>query len=440
MAKRGAALDFDVEVLDGALSPKRRGVLWIVEFLSLALGVLPFLVWKGNPAVSFAPHFFVLQGLVTFLWMRKLALPVPTFRASKVRLEEGALRIGKRRIRARDVTGASTAILQDDVHEVALAVRGRLRPILLRVPSREALSAIHDMLGVGQRDANMLAWRAGVSPWALGALSFIGIALQLWSLSRVWSNELTHLFAVVFFFGAVIAATSLLGFLLRHPLFDTLRQRHRVTLSRAGVHVVGAYDGETERNVLGAFIPYGEIGDIELSGSTLAVQRVGRTSVPLVLTIHDRTEMSQEELAHVAAQIRTAVARNKGPNEPAGTIEGELALLDKRSDTATWLGQLSSLEQSQGQGYRGTLVDREAMLRAVANPDTAPAVRFAAARLLRQDPDARVRVKEAAEHARFDKEKRMLRIALRDEVEPESVDAVLTEVEESAERYRRGDT
>lgn len=430
----------EVEVFDTKLDPKQRRKLTAILAVLALFGLAPLAAVLRLDEPFWIAFWVSIQTPAMLLWASRLLrhfVFAPAMSRALLRFAPGGIQLGARFLTARRVGGASTAVKRDGTFEIALALRGQSRPLLIRTKSDEVVTKIHEELGLAQRDANIIGWPTGSSPWLWYAAGVLVCAIHACLIGAIADQSGGSDWQALLFFLTGLPIGLLATRISSIPILEALVAHPKLSLSTSGVHLANTFVPGAHHNRLGAFIPYTSIVEVLRSDNGIRLRTRGNP-VPIFFYTKDKSMLSFEELDHVVAQIRTAMRRAQGSYTPAGVLDETLSVIERRGSTETWLAQITSLEQSQSQGYRGNALDRDALLRAASDPDIAPAARFAAARLLRQDPDARVRIEAKAASSRFEPEQRMLRVALGDDLAPAEVDELLSEVEVAEHRYRVG--
>jgi hypothetical protein len=356
-------------------------------------------------------------------WRRLLHAPPERVREVDVHLGAGDIAFRDwpivRRIRARDVIGASTARTPRGV-ALSLVTRGRGgRPITLEVANDAEAAEIRHALGIGHHGFGKIGMP---TDWVVASntelvartLTTIGVVVIALGVGyELWTGDEDAALAILF-------ATS---FYLVAPFVALWA----ITLGRrlGGAGLLLTDDGVRIRRARGPdVIDYAKIREVYADGRgvRLAMTRGGDVAVPAVAGRWVRERPSVEEIEIVAAQIHSAVQRARGAGDSAPSLPLRVADLAKTEDDAlAWLSRLDATAASLAGdgGYRGAAFDEADLWKTVDSADAPPEVRAAAARILVRAAGERARTKldEILPRVRVVEDERRIRIALDDDTE-----------------------
>jgi hypothetical protein len=374
-----------------------------------SVGLLPLAVLGvALPGSSTARAVTMLVG-IAWLVVGRLVVPRLRPRAASLDVAEGVLRVKgagvlSQRIAAADVRAASTAVLPGGACSLALVRHEEGDPPLwLELGNREDLDQVRRALGIGHGGFGVLRWpperggfhnRPSVAD-AVASAGWLAIVGAAWVGTPVFALWLA-IPAIVLTLGSLVwAATPRPG-------------RERVVLSPQGIHVViGAHR---------ALLPWDTVVDAKVEGTSLSIATIDRAEV-----VPMRSALPVER-EHLAAQIRSAVARSRGEGPLPPELPAALAVLSRRDEgRRAWLERLDATAASlaQGDGYRHAGIAANDLWATLESPDAPATLRAGAARILaRVAPDeagARIAKALATEH---DAETRQcIRVALEEDVE-----------------------
>lgn len=325
-----------------------------------------------------------------------------------VDVKAGVLR--GQRIRAKDITGATTARTASGVL-LTLQHRDRMSPITLELTSEAEAEEIRRALGIGHGGYGTVVWRTQGSS---NHLAFVGRTLA------AGTTLLTLLATLAISPEAGVVAASLLGMF---GLVGTMLGI--VGLSQANdPNVVMTAEGLRLRTPRGWFaLPYGAINDIEDRDDNLFFRippPYHGVSVPHATRLIGGPSKSDRRI--MVAQIKAAAQRAHGLGAQKNDVTGRLEVLRRHGESARdWLVRLDMAGQmlSSGSGYRGSTLDEEDLWTILEDPEAEPDLRAAAARVLRHvpNPRTRVRIDIAAAAVRDESTLRRLRIAVLDDLD-----------------------
>jgi hypothetical protein len=377
--------------------------------VATSVGLLPLaLLGLASPGSTTARAVTMLLGIA---WLVVGRLVVPRLRpgTAAIDLEAGALRVTRagfmsQRIVAADVRAASTAELPGGECSLAI-VRHETGdpPLWLELATRNDLDQVRRALGIGHGGFGVLRWppeRGGFHnrPSVADAVASVGwLAL----IAAAWLGA-----PVVALWLAIPTIFLTLGAVVRAA--TSRQEQQRVLLAPQGLHVV--IDAHH------ALLPWNTVIDAKVDGTSLSIAtRNGAEVVPT------RSALPAER-EHLAAQIRSAVARSRGEGPLPPELPAVLAVLSRRDEgRRAWLERVDATAASlaQGDGYRHAGIAANDLWAALDSPDAPPSLRAAAARILaRIAPDeagARIAKALATEHDRDTRQH--IRVALEEDVE-----------------------
>lgn len=332
------------------------------------------------------------------------------------------------RIRARDITGATTARHATGLI-LTLQHRQRTAPITLELESEAEVEKIRHALGIGHGGFGEIVWRTQSdhsSRMAFGTnivsgLAGLAIALCVASGTGLGAG-LAILAGFVAFFTTIMA---LVGTFAAPP-------DPSIVMTAAGLRL---------RTTRGWFaLPYEALREVSHhpGGFHFVVPEpyhfVSVTSSgPLV------GGLSEDERRVAMAQMTAASLRARGMGPHKNDVTGRVDVLRRKGESPRdWLVRLDMAGQTlaAGAGYRGNTLDAEDLWAILEDPEAEPELRAAAARVLRhvRAPETRVRIDAAVAAIRDERTNRRLRIAVSDDLDDASQSLAFLEAEERVPR------
>ena len=380
--------------------------------------ITPLLLMSLVPAAIVSPAFFgVCLGLMLAWELRPRRRP----RHTKLRCRPGVVRVpGVGSIRARDLVGATTCRHGTGVSLMLAHKRRQRRPIVIDLPSEDALLTVCRSLGIGHH-----------------GFGYVDVATRapVGSAFRFWSALASLVLTIVVFAGgaattelAPFLSLALLGWVVA-ALATLGNQPPTLRLTSGGAFLPLPF-GST-------FVPFRDMERVELGRQALTFQHASPNGLTAqsVLVAPSRWSAhgpSRPELEHTAEQLRAAVDRAHGNYALKEQPEALASLLARGSHERLrdWHARLDTIGVGAG-GYRATRRRRPRALDAPRGSRGTRDVRGAAARILaRSDPEQlRVRVADVLAAVREQHERR--RIAA-------TIDEELLAEEEEREAHKRG--
>jgi hypothetical protein len=367
-----------------------------------------------------------LPALVMFTLSASTVAMAPLF-PGRVRPRRGTVTVGpgsvhirsgiaSQTLRVGDVTGASTARLEGDrvVLSIARSYRSGV-PIALELESERDAAEVLGALGVGRSGFGAVAWplepRAEDSlrtyAWlaAAGALAILGLVAWKW-VAGFGDDDLSVLVVVLVGLGlGVLPVISVIDRML-----GQVRGQSQLALRGDGLHVATRQGARC--------IPFRDVHSVaEVEDRMVITEASGWvTALPFPSTKLPRG-LSREDRAVVMAQIRSAAARARGLGElPADTTALEPLAHRPGEPASDWLARVEQAANVFRSGYRGATFGPEDLWRVADDPDAAPDLRAAAARVLvRVDAGARPRVAALTEAVRDPRARALVRAGWDDE-------------------------
>ena len=387
-----------------------RGPLWM-RFVPYALAVAFFLVpIVGDLEDALGPMLFT-SGL-----MLALGSLVPSrfgARSAKLSCGPGYVDVTNagvlsQRIRAKDITGASTALHES---KVTLALSRKHRggmPVTLELDSMEDVRKVREALAVGHDGYGTLMWPVGPGSserpqrWLSVVAAVLGFGLAVGSLF-----DLEGSMVVLAIFGFV--ATLAIALLLR--LTGRKDVPPYVAMRADGIHVF--------RNNNWQLIPYASVAHVEEHDRSFSVYLHGGAppiEVEAPPTSFFVRGLSARERKLVVAQILSAAQRAPGRAAPRPEAVTRIDVLKRGGASARdWFARLDlTADTMRASGYRGGgAIDPQDLWTLVEDPDADAELRAGAARVLaRSQEGARVRIDTLVEAVRDEADQKMFRIAL----------------------------
>ena len=292
----------------------------------------------------------------------------------------------------RDEIEGGLIIADADGPPVELTLRGD-RVVRLTMDDRSDADALVDGLGLGASGRRLVSAPSGPSrPLAAGCLAYPLAFLVLFSFAGIFEQA----------FGA--ATSTLLTLLV---VASTLFARH---LAHRAQVIVGA-DGVVVRAPLRAarFVPFSAIERVESEGRKLVLTRAGsEPALSVRLSGHPLAEALRDRVHEAAAR-----ARSRDRSRPVSE------LLDPGDrEVAAWREDLARLLAPEGP-YRGANLDVEQVAGVLDDPSAPPRLRVGAALALCESgaPEAKARVRVAAEACADDRLREALEAAAAEEID-----------------------
>ena len=331
------------------------------------------------------------------------------------------------RIRARDVTGATTSRIAGGLSLALARTRRKNMPVLLELAREEDARTVRNALGIGHGGFGAIAWRTdcrglNVATISARVFAFVGCVT---SISLKLSGTLDDVSQLTIALGLMLGVTAAVVLVTLVMVQDT---GPSLTLRADGVHL--STGGQH-------FIPYSDIVNVrsDSQGITFRLEPNHETwTVPVRTVRWAALGITESERDHVVAHIASAAQRahGAGPQRPeAGT---RIDVLARGKDApAAWLARVDSAAATLDErgGYRGSSLDPIDLWTVLEDPDASVDLRAAAARVLvRVSPEtAGKRVGEVLAAVRDDAVANRIRIAL----EP-NISAAAEELENLEER------
>ena len=329
------------------------------------------------------------------------------------------------RIRARDITGATTARHGQGL-SMALARKGRNGvPVLLEVETEEAARNVRNALGIGHDGYGTLSWATG--PRASDKASTLFRALGFGSFATV----MLLMEKAQEFGGPLTALGWISGFyLVLLTIFH----------DESGPSVTLRPDGLLFSTGPLNHVPYDTIVSASQTPKGMTVRVYPRgggelLEVPVRNPGRSRRGMSNEECAHVVSHIVAAGQRAQGAGAPKSGASARIEILAREKDDApaAWLARIDGAAAMIGvsSGYRGSSLDPNDLWKTLEDPDADAHLRAAAARVLLQVEKATAPTRVDAAIAATRDEKIAKRIRIATEPDPTTAAAELEALEDS---------
>jgi hypothetical protein len=328
----------------------------------------------------------------------------------------GAVEIKKagranQKIRAKDILGATTALVPDGVLLTLNHKKRKSVPIQMIVKDLESVKKVRDALGIGHDGFGTVFFptdsrAAETGDGVLRGLSLIGFIAAFIARVAGESSDLYMTLAVLSIIGGVI------GLLIKASGASAVAPY--VAMRADGVHVFGSAGWRV--------IPYASIANIDERPEGLMISLHGYPPVlvPAKATRFMYHGMSVEERKLAIAQILSASQRAHGAAPPKPNVTTRVDVLKRNGEAArSWLARLDVAAQTVGNaGYRGGQIEEQDLWTILEDPDGEVEMRAASARVLRnRGPDARARVETIVGAVRQDAAQKRIRIALEDDIE-----------------------
>jgi hypothetical protein len=335
------------------------------------------------------------------------------------------------KIRAKDILGATTALVPEGVLLTLNHKKRKNVPIQIVVKSLDEVKTVRDALGIGHdgfgtvffsTDSRTGQMADGVMRGA-ALLGFLGAAV-----TRITDSGDGYIAFIVL---AIIAAV--VGLLARASGSSSVAPY--IAMRADGVHVFGQQGWRV--------IPYAAIAGISERADGIAIQL--HPPYPPVFVKAKPTQfmyqgLSAEERSLAVAQMLSASQRAHGGAAPKPEVTTRVDILKRNGEAPrAWLARLDVAAQTVGnQSYRGGTLDEGDLWTILEDPDADVEMRAASARILKdRSPDARVRVDTIIGAVRQDTAQKRIRIALTDDLETAGREMELLEQEEMRKMIHR---
>jgi hypothetical protein len=379
----------------------------------------PLLPWWARLLPYSLPLLVILAawGLSSFAVLAlaiaaALAIVPPRASAGPAELELGPgfirVRRGWRslRIRARDVTGASTARIGARI-SVALSLRSRSDvPVLLELDREQDAERVRESLGIGHHGFGALGFPLATSATSTFAMvARVGTVAALLAIAFTPSGPASGALDVLYGVIAIACAMVWLG----------------CSTDARSSWLLLKPDGAVPKTAAGyGWLPYASIADVRDTGDAIEIV-LAEPHPPLRLRAPtarlSRRCLDGDQRAHLVAQLLAASARARGAGPMKREVAQRLAHLRRGAEGArAWLERLElAARLLRGEsGYRAAPLDREDLWAALEDPEADADLRAAAARILvGVDPTSRVRIDATLAAVRDDATARRIRVAMR---------------------------
>jgi hypothetical protein len=397
-------------VLDPVVSRVRRGV----ELGSVVL----FLAAAFDTPIPTAGRLFAAGAALAVAAFTSCLRVRRTFTPARLELGAGYVEIREqkrktRRIRARDVAGATTARTERGVL-LTLALKGDPRPHSIEVANETEAAELRRALGIGHDGFGTITWQPAASrTQAAGftgrvTLGLLGSTVALAAIVDVRAGIVTAALGSIVFVFALLAVGLGAAYRVGQPT---------VVMAPEGLRV-------RSRNGKYLFFPYAAVHSVTREGNALhfvLAPPAGHVVVDASRPLRGEG-LSEDEGAALAAQIEAAGQRARGLGKAKRDVTGALDTLRRKGEALrAWLARLDTTGKTlaTGKGYRSVDVDAEALWEVLEDPDASTELRVAAARVLRHGADeaSGARIEAALSAARDEQESTRLRIAVRDDLD-----------------------
>lgn len=354
--------------------------------IALVLGLAASLCSLAS--IALAPALMILAFAIALvsrpLTRRALATDVEVVcTKGRVVISGGALQ--NRRIKAKDITGATTA-RHGSKQVLSLALRGREgKPIHLVLASEEEVKSVCDALGIGHGGFGAVGFTLRARPRDLLEAFVRIVAAGCWS-TFAYFMATNHA-------GSTIGVVSVLALNAATVLMLMRRAPSPQLVLRAD----GAHVGTGRRWSMQPYTAFAQA-----SASRDAILVPNEAKAVRILSPPSRwlpDGMSIEEKEILVSQLKGGAARAFG--QGAIKDEGPATLASLRRDGASveqWRGHLDALAASlaqSGGAYRGGTLEAADLWRVVEDPDANPEQRMAATRVLAKLDEKAVAVRVA---------------------------------------------
>ncbi len=416
------------KVFDPVGPPLYRLLPWLLSPLAFVLAcALPV-----GDAATFS--LFIASGL--FLCLTPFIPPRIGPRQAELEFHPGYVAIKKggrlnQKIRAKDILGATTALVPEGVLLTLNHKKRKNVPIQLVVKSLDEVKKVRDALGIGHDGFGTVFFstepqtgRTGDAVLrGLSAMGFLGAAAMHFG----EGGDGYIAFVVMAIIGALV------GLLVKASGSSSVAPY--VAMRADGVHVFGPLGWRV--------IPYAAIAGIEEQPDGIAI--VLHPPYPPVFvkakpTMFMYQGLSREERTLAVAQLLSASQRAHGAAPPKPETTTRVDILKRNGEAPrSWLARLDVAAQTVGnQSYRGGSLDEADLWTILEDPDADVEMRAASARLLKdRSPDARIRVDTIIGAVRQEGAQKRIRIALTDDLESAGRELETLEREEMRKMMHR---
>jgi hypothetical protein len=316
------------------------------------------------------------------------------------------------KIRAKDILGATTALVPEGVLLTLNHKKRKSVPIHLVVKDLDSVKKVRDALGIGHDGFGTVFFptdsrTAETGDGVLRGLSLMGFLGAFIARVAGASSDLYITLAVLSIIAAVI------GLLVKASGASAVAPY--VAMRADGVHVFGPAGWRV--------IPYAAIANIEERPEGLLISMhppYPPLLVPAKVTRFMYHGMTEHERKLAIAQVLSASQRAHGAAPPKPGVTTRVDVLKRNGEAArSWLARLDVAAQTVGAaGYRGGTIEEQDLWTILEDPDAEVEMRAAAARLLKdRSAEARVRVDTIVGAVRQDSAQKRIRIALEDDIE-----------------------
>lgn len=416
------------KVFDPVGPPLFRVLPWFLSPLAfIAACALPV----GDAATA---ALFFASGL--FLCLTPFIPPRIGPREAELSFHPGYVAINKagrvnQKIRAKDILGATTALVPDGVLLTLNHKKRKNVPIQIVVKSLEEVKKVRDALGIGHDGFGTVFFSTEPQTGRMADAVLRGIA----GLGFAGAAAMYFAEGGDGYIGIVVMAilAALVGLLVKASGSSSVAPY--VAMRADGVHVFGPLGWRV--------IPYAAIARIEEQPDGIAL--VLHPPYPPVFVKAKPTTfmyqgMTREERTLAVAQLTSASQRAHGAAPPKPEVTTRVDILKRNGEAPrAWLARLDVAAQTVGnQSYRGGTLDEADLWTILEDPDADVEMRAASARLLKdKSPDARVRVDTIIGAVRQESAQKRIRIALVDDLETAGRELETLEQEEMRKMMHR---
>lgn len=416
------------KVFDPVGPPLYRALPWLLAPLAfVAACALPV-----GDAATFC--LFIASGL--FVSLTPFIPPRIAPSEAELEFHPGYVAIKKggrknQKIRAKDILGATTALVPDGVLLTLNHKKRKNVPIQIIVKSLDEVKKVRDALGIGHDGFGTVFFSTEAQTGRVGDAALRGIG----ALGFVAAAAVHFAASGDGYIGIVVMAiiSTLIGLLVKASGASSVAPY--VAMRADGVHVFGPLGWRV--------VPYAAIAGIEEQPEGIAI--VLHPPYPPVFVKAKPTAfmyqgLSREERTLAVAQLLSASQRAHGAAPPKPGTTTRVDILKRNGDAPrAWLARLDVAAQTVGnQSYRGGSLDEADLWTILEDPDGDVEMRAASARLLKdRSPDARLRVDTIIGAVRQEEAQKRIRIALTDDLESAGRELETLEQEEMRKMMHR---